>query len=458
MKTDTIAALRAEGRSWDYIAAQSGLHKEAARARYRRWRKENPAPEDGQQYTFTSVGNAATIVGKGRITTLEQLLDVCQVDMDIWRVDRYEINKWEVGAKEKHSSLQYASGSATGWIEQKGLKIEPLFQVKAWLVRKAPISLAWPTIAPVQIKTTIPKPSAKRESGLRKALIIPDSQNGYQRDLKTGKLEPFHDRLAWDVCVQVAQDIQPDRIILLGDMLDLPEWTDRFMITPEHYWVTQPALVELHWWLARLRLATPDAEIVYMEGNHEHRLPQTIAKNAIAAYELRSVKNLDGPPVLSVPYLLALDNLHIQYLNDYPNDSVWINDNLCCEHGDIARSGSGDSVKAILSDVRCSKIVGHIHRIESACKTTHSRRGAISYKVISPGTIARIDGVVPAKKKRQNWQQGFAVVEHELGNGLFHDDTVNIYGGRAVYGGRLYVGVDRTERIARETGWEALNI
>ena len=55
-----------------------------------------------------------------RIRTLEQLLAYAEVDERKWKVDRFVVNKWDIGAKDD-----------TGQIVT-----EPLFQVKAWLVAR----------------------------------------------------------------------------------------------------------------------------------------------------------------------------------------------------------------------------------------------------------------------------------------------------------------------------------
>lgn len=56
-----------------------------------------------------------------RIKTLADLVRVCEVDLDVWEVERWVANKWEVGAKDKDDTLV----------------VEPLWQVKAFLKRKS---------------------------------------------------------------------------------------------------------------------------------------------------------------------------------------------------------------------------------------------------------------------------------------------------------------------------------
>jgi hypothetical protein len=76
---------------------------------------------------FDCSGDSATInrVTETRIRTLEQLLEVCEVDGSEWEVERWVCNKWEIGAKIDDA-----------------LTVEPLFQVKAWLKRKVHVVTA----------------------------------------------------------------------------------------------------------------------------------------------------------------------------------------------------------------------------------------------------------------------------------------------------------------------------
>lgn len=60
-----------------------------------------------------------------RITSLDELLKLAKVDLEVWEVDRYVVNKWEVGAK----------------LPDGQIVVEPLYQVKAWLKRIAGASL-----------------------------------------------------------------------------------------------------------------------------------------------------------------------------------------------------------------------------------------------------------------------------------------------------------------------------
>lgn len=390
---------------------------------------------------FIEDGNSAKIDFKTKKNpkTLQELLDICNVNLDIWEVEKYSVNKWEFGFKNKEEQIE----------------TQPLFQVKVFLLRKIPVKQSIPVISPINInveKNT--SPQIKKNNKLKRALIIPDSHNGYR--IINNNLNPFHDRDAWDLVLQIANEEEFDRVALLGDMLDFAEFSDKFIKTPSFYWTTQPTLIELSWWLSKLRLSvSPNTIIDYLEGNHEARLPKMLINNLIYAYNLRAVNS--EIPVLSVENLLDLKSLKINYLGDYPNGEIWLNDNLCISHGNVVRSGSGNTTKSVIQNARCSEVFGHIHRMEMACITRFSKKGPVSYKTFSPGTIARIDGVVPSNSAKNNWQQGFAVIEYEEGNGLFEIIPITVNNGKCIYKGKLFSSNFRLDKMKKEINLPEFN-
>ena len=76
--------------------------------------------KQGHQTTIDEKDNIKTVQSSKstRIKTLEDLICECDIDLEMWFVDRYVVNKWEVGS------------SVDGKII-----VEPLFQIKAWLKR-----------------------------------------------------------------------------------------------------------------------------------------------------------------------------------------------------------------------------------------------------------------------------------------------------------------------------------
>ncbi len=399
---------------------------------------DNRPSEDRVEFVESGNYAVAETFTSNDVKTLDELIQKCRVDTAVWEVDRWVANKYETPMK-------------VGVKGQERPIIVVQYQIKAWLIRKVPIKHEWPAIQPVRLHRPLaPKfGPVKSDCGTR-VLILPDSQNGYCRDMTTGYLNPMHDRQAWDIGLQMAHILRPDRIILMGDMLDLAELTDRFIKMPEFYFTTQAALKELHWWLAQL--ADTGAQIDYIEGNHEFRLRRAVINNIIAAYSLRPANQPEAPEVLSVENLLGLEDLGVRYHKPYPEAHLWLNDNLRVSHGEVARKGSGDTVKEMLREARNSEITAHSHRLELMAKTVHPRKGPRVYLAYNVGTLARLDiGAVPAAGSRQNWHQGFATGWYEESGGHLHEIYLHaIYGGKMMYQGRVLQARKHLDQMAAE--------
>ena len=238
------------------------------------------------------------------------------------------------------------------------------------------------------------------------------------------------------VATEIVKEIRPNRLILLGDMLDLPDWSTHYVRSPEFYFTTQPSLDWLASWIAELRPYCN--EMVYIEGNHEKRMIDSIVQNTIQAYGIKPANEPDVPPILSVPYMLGLHKMGVEYVGNYPHGEFYVNDNLVCIHGNKVGPKSGQSVMKMLDSPRISVIQGHVHRLEMGHKTVWTHGQPKIYQAISLGTLARIDGIVPGGGTRYNWQQGFGIVEYDKER--FQVDSIGIYDGKAIFKGKLYSG------------------
>jgi predicted phosphodiesterase len=100
----------------------------------------------------------------------------------------------------------------------------------------------------------------------------------------------FVDPLALRVFLDVAKDVQPDTIVLNGDVLDFPQ-VSRFTHMPGAGSLSLQD--ELDWVrdniVRRVREAAPKAAIIWTIGNHEHRLVRHLANSDPAIASLRSM-------------------------------------------------------------------------------------------------------------------------------------------------------------------------
>jgi hypothetical protein len=368
------------------------------------------------------------------LLTIKKLLDDAGISPeDIGKVEKVRINNWEGLTKD-------ADGNAV---------VTPMKASQIVLAPKWAEGPEWPVVqqaAPMQVK--LPTRVHYSPKAWKSAVILPDPQIGYRRDLTTANLTGFHCEHAMSLSLQMIHDWQPNLIINLGDVLDLAAM-GRWVQEPGFALTTQPALDRGHLWLAEQRTAAENAIIRFLEGNHDRRMQDYIMQNAMAAFGLRRGNTPpDNWPVMSVPYLLRMDELEVEYLPGYPAGITWVNDRLAAVHGSRVKS-SGSTAALVLEDERVSTIFGHVHRIEQLHKTKRVRDGVRTQAAYSPGCLCRIDGVVPGVKgavdplgrpvvSYENWQQGIAVVQYKDGDAPFHVDLVPIHDHGAVALGKHY--------------------
>lgn len=333
----------------------------------------------------------------------------------------------------------FTSGEHTGYIKNSDNEIEytdPLKSAKIKYEVTFNTEPKWPVPTRVESGKKLIRKESAVEKPYKTCMIFPDVQI------------PFSDKEALSVALQILQEVKPDRIVFLGDLLDLSAWS-KFDQQPEWATATQGAINEAHQLLSTIRKTLPSAQIQVMAGNHEERMPKTLLRNAQAAYGLKRADSLDSWPVMSVPYLCAFDQLDVEYLPGYPANRVWLNKNLQIRHGNSTRKGGGSSRSSIAAE-KVSTINGHDHRVSSAITTVNTFEGGQQIHAYGAGCLCRLDGHVPSYwqgkdlegtpiRQLEDWQQAFILAHYDDEN--FHVEQVPINtlnGYQTMYRGRLY--------------------
>lgn len=415
------------------IGAALGLSSNAVRHRRRNMglrRDENPITE-------IPAGPAPS----WKLGAIRDLLERSNIPVE--EIDRVE--------KVRVSSYQMLTKNEDGEADIHDLQAASLVLKPIW--ENGP---QWPVIQPAPpVQVTPLKVTAKPlADGWKRAVLLPDPQIGFRRILNSpnqSELNPFHDEQAMNVALQIVNAVQPDLIVNMGDFIDFPEFSAKFLKEAGFQLTTQSAIDRAGLFLAEQRANAPEAKIVLMEGNHDKRLPLYIQTNALAAYGLRRANKPDSWPALSVPVLLDLDELGVEYYDGYPAREYWINDNFKCIHGYVSKNeGHGATAKQLIEHARETVAQGHNHRLEQTFKTVYDHGEIKIYAALTVGSLCRIDGAVPAATRSapdhtgrpvpswQNWQQGLCVVEYQEGNGAFHAELVPILFGQARYRGEMY--------------------
>lgn len=306
-------------------------------------------------------------------------------------------------------------------------------------------------IKPISITISTPKyktPERKRDYKL--CLAVPDIQCGYMRDLDTGRLRPYHDRNACDVVIQAAKILQPDIVVYIGDNLDLPEASDKFLVTPEMVRTLQPALLELNWMMGSIYAAC-GADSYWIAGNHDARLERNIIQRAPYLHDLKAVNG--KYPLMSIPSLMDLDAIKVTYLNGYPNNGLWLNENFYFQHGHIFGSKSGETSTKMLQHARSSVAQGHSHRAEMAIQTTKCHSGIKQYMALSLGCLVDLEGECPKVGTNPNWQNSFGLITYEDGDGMFDAHLQIITKGKTIMNGQLITGNFDVNKLAHDTNY-----
>jgi len=179
---------------------------------------------------------------------------------------------------------------------------------------------------------------------MKTTLIVPDIQY------------PYHDSLMLRKLISVAEYMQPDQIVLIGDAIDFPQvsqWSkgnagEHTADLQEHVEGFRVSV------LIPMRKATPDAKFLWVEGNHDQRIKDYVRKYAAPLGVLKC---------LEVPSLFGLSDLDVEYVRGPERIAT----NVYAIHG---HESGGYSASPSAWDLKFSKrygsdksfIFGHTHQ------------------------------------------------------------------------------------------------
>lgn len=123
-------------------------------------------------------------------------------------------------------------------------------------------------------------------------------------DIHDKECDPFYRRLFLEACMR----IQPEVVVLNGDIFDMPEF-GKYDIDPRG-WDVVGRIKWVHKFLAELRNICPDAEFVFIEGNHEFRFLRHLGE---ATPALKVI--LSDLHKMTIPELLGIQKFEINYVS-----------------------------------------------------------------------------------------------------------------------------------------------
>jgi hypothetical protein len=415
---------------------------DASEATIRRFRKRHNINPDGVQQAYTRIENdkaeAATesvpidenTDPKVILVDPDTMLRQRGLDPEDWVITHMTPNMYE-GPNSKF-------GRASG-----GPAKLTYYQTKFTCVRKRPPELQ--IMAPRTDGWQRPAVNIVKhlEGKSKLAVIVGDQQ------------APFHDKELHRQFCAFLRDVQPARLINLGDTIDLPDIRPGHRIHPGHSAQVNECLQSGYDIERGYIDAAPDMYVEMLYGNHCERMLNILSDSAQA--EVRNmvgIKRPDTPEspgeeLLTLEHAMRMDELGVKVIKpagSYTRAAILLTDKLAVRHGWIARKGSGASALATLEHLGYNVIVGHTHRQAVVHKTVHEIDGAVRTLVgIESGCMCRVsqvpdpaDGRVwPGYTDEPDWQQGYATAEI-WSDGFFKPDTGTYVNGVLMWRGQRY--------------------
>lgn len=235
------------------------------------------------------------------------------------------------------------------------------------------------------------------------------------------------DKFYMDVLLDTLKRIQPDAIVLNGDIFDAPEF-GRYTVDPRDWDVVGRIKYVHEHILQRIRKACPTSSIDFIEGNHEARLLKHLAD---ATPALRCVlSDLHG---MTVGSLLGLDKFEINYIAKGDLAAY----TLAEQHRQVKKNYKVYWDSFIVSHDGSAKnlgypgVNGHHHKtVISADYNEHFG----CYNWIQHGCGHKLD----AEYCHPKWQQGFVIATCDTETKRTVFDTVTFSENFAVVGGVYY--------------------
>lgn len=234
---------------------------------------------------------------------------------------------------------------------------------------------------------------------------------------------PFHDTAAVRVVQAIAQDVKPDVLLNVGDVVDC--WQiSRFDKNPNRRDTLQDNIDEARQHLAEMAQVVPNARRVLLEGNHENRLSRTIAGLEGVQRQLATLRIFQQS--LTWPTLLDLDAIGFEWVDTREQSKTSILPKLITKHGTIVRKDSGATAKGEHEKYGRSGLSGHTHRLGHFMR--RDSNGVASW--LETGCTCSLE---PEYGTDFNWQQGCVVITWSADRRLMQPELISIRDGSALW-------------------------
>ena len=236
---------------------------------------------------------------------------------------------------------------------------------------------------------------------------------------------PFHDPIAVKLVLDAFEDINIDRLVINGDLLDFYGINAHGPKSPRVQESLEEEFIQGEQFISDIKKRFKGKEIVYIFGNHEDRLDRFILQNCKPFWNIVTVeKMLDLKGIKMVPY-----NQEYQLENT----------SLRIQHSPPSYSKNAAMV-SLENKMDVSHVYGCTHRQQHACRTGGS---GIVHHVYLNGWLGSVDLTASHKevfrytKGHSNWQQCAMLISVEKKK-TFHVQQSSILNNSILFNGNIY--------------------
>jgi hypothetical protein len=222
---------------------------------------------------------------------------------------------------------------------------------------------------------------------------------------------PFHDREVTELFLKLCGKVNPDEVILNGNVNDCMAFSDHPRIR-ELQSVFRNGKDEREMWFKfadGLRKILPATKITYIGSQcHEGRINKWVETNPILQddenYTIEGWFKLKDYDIDFIPEVYdPINEIDLSEVEVLPKETK-----LTISHGTVARNKSGASAMVEMEYTGCSTVTAHTHRLSQVYKT--DMRG--TRVAVECGCACRRKPWYELKGKRRllDWQQGFVIL------------------------------------------------
>lgn len=239
---------------------------------------------------------------------------------------------------------------------------------------------------------------------------------------------PYHDPVLLGLFYEFLNNFKPDILVINGDFLDCFS-ISKFDKIPNRGLSLKNEISLGKDILQRFRNILPNAEIYYIEGNHEFRLRKITISQAPGLYDLTTLEEQ-----------LELRRLNIKWIGTKENASKWVDTykrfgQLYVGHFNKVARHSAYTAKALVEEKGISLVQAHVHRLGKYYKTLEDNNQT-KLVGIEGGCMCDTN---PSYMGHANWQQGWVVAYIDTqGSERFHAYDIPVLGYKFFFNDKIY--------------------